>query len=103
TSSTVQNPSVTYAAAGTYTVTLIATNASGASTPATQVITVTAAPAPAPTARFTASPATGVAPLLVTMSDTSAGLPTSWAWTFGNGTSSRVQNPSVTYTVAGTY
>jgi PKD repeat protein len=40
--STLQNPSVTYASAGTYTVSLTASNANGPSTPVTQTITVTA-------------------------------------------------------------
>ncbi|MEA3443636.1 MAG: choice-of-anchor J domain-containing protein [Bacteroidota bacterium] len=38
--STDQNPTVTYAAAGTYDVTLIATNANGASTPVTKQVTI---------------------------------------------------------------
>lgn len=42
TTSTVRNPPVTYLSAGTYTVTLTASNASGASTPVTRTITVTA-------------------------------------------------------------
>ena len=43
-SSTSQNPTVTYSAAGTYTVSLTATNSGGSSTPSTQTINVTAAP-----------------------------------------------------------
>ena len=43
-SSTSQNPSVTYNTAGTYTVTLIATNSSGASSPMSTTITVNANP-----------------------------------------------------------
>jgi PKD repeat protein len=37
------------------------------------------------------------------MKDTSTGTPTSWAWNFGNNITSTLQNPSVTYLVAGTY
>src|SRR4029079_6019420 len=96
TASSLRNPSVTYAAAGTYTVTLIATNASGASTAATRTITVTA-PAPKPTASFSASAAPGTPPLVVTLLDTSINAPTSWAWNFGNGTTSTLRNPSVIY------
>jgi PKD repeat protein len=102
TTSTLQNPAATYTAAGTYTVSLVASNASGSSAAVTKTITVTA-PAPKPTAAFTASATTGVAPLAVSFTDASTGAPTSWAWTFGNGTTSTLQNPSATYTAAGTY
>src|ERR1035437_911850 len=40
-----QNPTVNYSTAGTYTVTLIATNSGGASSPVSQTITVNASPA----------------------------------------------------------
>ena len=36
-------------------------------------------------------------------SDLSTGAPTSWSWTFGDGGTSTQQNPSHTYTAAGTY
>jgi hypothetical protein len=57
----------------------------------------------APKASFTASTTSGTAPLPVQFTDTSSGDPTSWAWDFGNGTTSTEQNPSVTYRAAGTY
>ena len=44
TSSTSQNPTVSYTTAGTYQVSLIATNASGSSTPSNQTIVVNASP-----------------------------------------------------------
>ena len=40
---------------------------------------------------------------MVAFTDQSANSPTSWAWDFGNGNTSTAQNPSHTYTVAGTY
>jgi PKD repeat protein len=58
---------------------------------------------PAPTASFTATPTTGSAPLAVEFADTASGAPTSWAWDFGDGTTSVEQNPAHTYTTAGTY
>ena len=61
-----------------------------------------AAPAP-PVASFSGSPTSGTAPLNVAFSDTSSGGPTSWAWNFGDGTTSTAQNPSKTYSSAGTY
>jgi PKD repeat protein len=100
--STQQNPSTTYTSAGTYTVTMTASNAAGTSAPATKTITVTAAPT-APTASFTASPTSGDAPLTVQFTDTSTGNPTSWAWDFGDGSTSSQQNPSATFTTPGTY
>jgi PKD repeat protein len=57
----------------------------------------------APTASFSAAPTSGTAPLAVQFTDTSSGSPTAWAWDFGDATNSTAQNPSHTYTAAGTY
>ncbi len=57
----------------------------------------------APVAAFTGTPTSGVAPLTVNFTDQSTGPPTSWSWTFGDGGTSTLQNPSHTYTTAGTY
>ncbi|MCV2489735.1 PKD domain-containing protein [Geodermatophilus sp. YIM 151500] len=57
----------------------------------------------APTPSFTASTTRGTAPLPVRFTDTSTGAPTSWAWDFGDGTTSAEQSPSHTYSRAGTY
>lgn len=90
----------TYVAAGTYTITLTATNEGGSSSTTRQV---TVKP-PAPIAAFTANPVTGNAPLSVTVSDRSTNAPTSWQWTFGDGTSSTVQTPPAhVYGTPGTY
>jgi len=59
--------------------------------------------APSLTADFTATRTSGYYPLAVRFEDTSTGLPTSWSWTFGDGTTSTEQNPTHTYTTAGTY
>ena len=69
----------------------------------------TTAPAPPPVsppvANFTGSPTTGVFPFTVNFTDTSTGSPTAWLWDFkDDGTAtSTLQNPSYTYTSAGTY
>jgi len=98
TSSTVQNPSHTFAAAGSYTVTLIATNTSGS-----QSVSRTVTVVPALTASFTYSPASPTTGQAMQFTDTSTGSPTSWQWDFGDGTSSTAQNPSHAYSAAGSY
>jgi PKD repeat protein len=60
-------------------------------------------PPPAPTATFTATPTSGNAPLTVAFTDTSTGSPTTFAWNFGDGTTSSTRSPSHTYTAAGQY
>ncbi len=80
-----------------------AVNALGQSATSSSGYTVTGTPRPAPAAGFTANPTTGTAPLAVRFTDTSTGSPTSWSWSFGDGTTSMVQNPVHTYTTAGTY
>ena len=58
----------------------------------------------APIASFTASPTTGCAPLLVQFTNTSsAQAGATYSWSFGNGASSVLQNPSTTFLQAGSY
>ncbi len=108
--SSLQNPSHTYANQGTYDVTLVATNADGSSNPLTKTgyVTVTPPPPPlAPVAAFSGSPRSGTAPRKVTFTDASTNGPTSWSWVFGDPTSadntSSLQNPSHTYANPGSY
>jgi serine protease len=102
--STLQNPSHQYTAAGTYTVTLTATNAYGSdSETKTGYITVTTQPTNPPVAAFSGTPTSGNIPLTVVFTDASTNNPTSWSWNFGDGGTSTLQNPSHQYTVAGTY
>lgn len=68
-----------------------------------KAIRVLVAPPVPVTAKLTASPLSGIAPLAVAFTDKSTGTPLSWSWDFGDGASSTVQNPSHTYTGAGTY
>jgi PKD repeat protein len=99
-SSTQANPSHTYTEAGTYTVTLTATNSCGSDVEVkTNYITVTCTP---PTADFSGSPTSGEVPLTVNFTDQSTGA-TSWSWDFGDEGTSSQQNPSHQYTEAGTY
>ena len=56
-----------------------------------------------PTAEFSATPITGLAPLRVQFTDKSTGTVTSWLWDFGDGKTSTAQNPTNTYTQVGKY
>jgi PKD repeat protein len=98
-----QNPSHTYTAVGSYNITLIVTYSTGdVSVTRTGFITVNSS-GNVPVASFTASPTTGATPLTVTFTDASSNAPTSWAWNFGDGSSSAVQNPVYTYTTPGIF
>lgn len=54
-------------------------------------------------ADFSGAPLAGAAPLGVTFSDLSSGPVNAWAWDFGDGTTSSVQNPSKSYVAPGVY
>ncbi|WP_321421164.1 DUF3344 domain-containing protein [uncultured Methanobacterium sp.] len=62
-----------------------------------------AASTPAPEANFTANTTTIIRNNTVQFTDSSTGIPTSWAWDFGDGGTSTLQNPTHTYTTAGNY
>lgn len=103
TTSTLQNPSHTFAA-GTYTLSLTVTAQDGQYDTRTRTAYIVADTAP--TASFDAAPVSGYAPLAVQFTDTSApGTQpiTQWAWDFGDGAASTAQNPSHTYTSAGSF
>jgi PKD repeat protein len=99
-SSNETNPVHTYAAGGSYTVTLTSTNPCGSTTATQTVVIVTP-----PTAGFTATPTSGCASLTVQFTNTSSPNATTWNWSFPGGTpsSSTAQNPAVVYNTAGTY
>lgn len=100
--STEPNPSHTYTSSGAFTVTLTTTNALG-SDATTRTAFVLADVIP-PVANFSASTTGGVSPLSVSFTDTSTGgLPTAWAWDFGDGATSTLRNPTHVYTVSGSY
>jgi PKD repeat protein len=58
-------------------------------------------PPVAPVADFSATPRSGPAPLSVAFQDLSSGGPTSWSWSFGDGTTSSLRDPVHQYTSAG--
>jgi PKD repeat protein len=100
--STLQNPSYTYNTAGTYTVSLSATNGEGSDTE-TKIDYITVNDAP-PVVDFSGSPTSGVGPLAVNFTDATTGNVTTWSWDFDNdGTEdATAQNPAYTYVSAGT-
>ncbi len=98
--STSQNPSHAYAAGGTYDVALNVTGPGGSDTATVLGYVDVTAPV---VADFSGTPLTGTAPLSVDFTDLSSAAPTSWSWDFGDAATDSVQNPSHTYTSAGTY
>jgi gingipain R len=104
-SSTEQNPAVTYNTAGTYDVTLYVENTAGNDTEIKAgYITVNPVTDP-PVADFSADQTTVSIGTTVNFTDLSTNLPDGWSWTFEGGTpaTSTDQHPSVTYDTPGTY
>jgi beta propeller repeat protein len=100
TTSTAKNPAHTYSKAGKYTVTLTVKSAAGSNTATkSSYITVLSSPVGA----FSASPTSGKAPLTVKFTDKNTGIPSSWYWNFGDGSTSNVQNPIHKYAKVGKY
>jgi beta propeller repeat protein len=56
-----------------------------------------------PEADFSENVTLGASPLTVRFNDTSSGTPAHWTWDFGDGSSSREQNPIHEYSANGTY
>jgi PKD repeat protein len=102
---TLQDPSHTFAASGSYTVTLTVTDNEGATGLISQVVTVTTvAPPPGdgPIASFTYE-CNNTATCRFT--DTSTGESISWSWVFQNGdpANSSAQNPATTFQTVGNH
>ncbi len=95
TSSTMQNPSHTFALPGTYTVCLTASSICGNNQSCQQVVVTCTAPQ--------AGFGFQSDELTVAFSDNSTNNPTSWSWNFGDGTTATVQSPTHTYALPGTY
>ncbi|MFN0034303.1 MAG: PKD domain-containing protein [Saprospiraceae bacterium] len=90
------NPTVVYNNAGTYSISLTASNGSGSHTfTRTDYIVVKTVPA----ANFSAA----VNGLTATFTNSSLNGPTSFHWNFGDGNSSTLANPVHTYSTGGTY
>ena len=103
TSSSVKSPSHVYSQRGSYTVKLTATGPGG-STTKTAATPVNVGAPPPPLANFVAGPPSGIAPLIVSLTNKTVGRVDSWEWDFGDGTrSSEVKSPVHIYTQAGSY
>jgi len=101
--STSANPAVIYPAAGTYAVTLTATNANGTATrTVSSLVNVSAA---APVANFTVRQTPICPGGSLTFTNNSTLCPVGYQWSFpgGNPSSSTALNPTVTYATAGNY
>jgi len=97
--SSFQNPTHVYAAAGVYTVSLIAGDAYSTDTETKTAYITVAEPL---VADFDGTPLQGTFPFAVSFTDTSTGGPTSWFWSFGDGANSDQRNPSHEYGQPGT-
>lgn len=91
----------TAAASTRYHYQVIAVNSAGDSATSNIVAVTTTTKGPPPVASFNMSVAIGAAPLMVSFSDTSTEMPTSWSWDFGDGNVSNAQNPTNMYATAG--
>ena len=91
----VQNPQHTYSEPGAYLVCLTAFNNCGSD----QVCETLNVSCTGPQAQFDAQ----IDQLNLTFTDNSFNNPTEWAWTFGDGNSSGLQNPAHVYALPGTY
>ncbi len=103
TGSTAQNPSHTYSAAGSYTVTLtVKDNQNASSSPVSHTVQVTAPNQP-PSAAFTSSCPTLTCSFTDQSSDPDGTIAT-WRWDFGDGSAAgTTRNPSHTYSAGGSY
>jgi len=99
-----ENPTHTYTAPGTYEVSLTVTNSDAQTDTVTHEVEV---PAAKPTADFDYSPATPDVGDVITFEDKSSAVAPAtietWAWDFGDDSTSTLQDPTHTYTTMGTY
>ncbi|MBA3555198.1 MAG: PKD domain-containing protein, partial [Gemmatimonadales bacterium] len=100
--STTANPSITFAAPGSYNVSLEVTDDAGAANAVTRSVTVSPAPSTPPTADFSFS-CSGLTCTFTDRSTDPDGQIAAGSWAFGDGGTSAAPSPSRTYAKAGTY
>ena len=93
------NYTYTFNTAGTWTVGHNAANAMGSD--GWQYVDINVYDVIVPS--FSVDSFTGAAPFTITCTDTSTGGPDTWAWDFGEGNTSALQNPSFVYNTPGVY
>lgn len=99
-----QNPVKQYGNPGTYSVTLTITRGTETSTATKSIVVSASSPTVPPVAAaFDASNNSPIAGENVTFNDRSTGSPTSWTWSFGDGSTSTAQNPVHAYAAPGSY
>ncbi len=96
---TVQNPEHTYAAAGTYNVTLFVTDANGCWDTVAHQVTVVELP----DVSFTVDPNPTCVGEQTAFSGSSSAVINTWLWDFGDGGTAIIQDPLHVYTSAGSY
>ncbi|HEV7428195.1 MAG TPA: PKD domain-containing protein [Thermoanaerobaculia bacterium] len=103
-SSTSQNPVKRYTSGGNYPVTLTVSTSTGLQSTISHTVTVTTAtPAAPPVSAAFAMSSSATVRSNVAFTDQSTGSPTSWQWSFGDGSSSNAQNPTHAYGTQGSY
>jgi len=103
--STAQNPSHTYRTTGTYTAKVTVSDDWGG-TATDEVVIRVEEPNRPPTVTVSAQPTSGTAPLTVSFTANGSdpnGDELTYAWSFGDGTTSSERNPTHTYATRGTY
>ena len=97
----------TFSSIGSYNVKLTVTDDKGATDTTTKTINVTETPNQSPTASFTATPTSGVAPLEVSFNASSSsdsdGSITSYAWDFKDGDTGNGETVNHTFSSTGSY
>jgi PKD repeat protein len=106
-SSTAANPTYIYTSPGFFTAVLTVTDNDGLVGTASVTINVIAPPNQPPVAAATSNTSSGSAPLPIVFSAAGSfdpdGNPLTYAWDFGDGTSSNAMSPSKTYSSPGNY
>jgi PKD repeat protein len=103
-SSSVNNPTITFNTPGIYTISLIASNSTGSSSVSVQTVTVNNC-APVPVASFSTSQKQICRGQSIVFTDLSTNNPISWNWQIPGGTpsSSSINNPTISFSVPGVY
>jgi PKD repeat protein len=95
------NPTHTFAADGTFTVTLTSIGPGGQKT--TQAVITVSKPVGAPVSAFTSDKTSGDIPLTIQFTNASQGQINTYEWSFGDGTTSAEQSPSHTFDTPGSF